>query len=316
MSENTRIVKDATCTFCGCVCDDMDLTVEEQPHHQGQERLRAGQGLVQGSRDRDRPVASSRAAKPALRRGDRGGRADPGQGALSDHLRPVRHDLRGAARGGRDRRLDRRHHRHHDVGLPRALGHGVPGRRRSRLARWARSSNRADLIMFWGGNPAECHPRHFTNYSLMPKGMFLPNGRKDRTVVLVDVRRTPSAPAADIFIQIKPRQRFRGALGAAGAGQGPSAIDPAIEADDRRAAGDAGRPDGAHEALPVRRALLRHGPDDDPRQALQQRGAARARRRPERSTPASSPSRSAATATSPAPTTSSPGRPAIRSAST
>ena len=28
MSENTKIVKDATCTFCGCVCDDMVLTVD------------------------------------------------------------------------------------------------------------------------------------------------------------------------------------------------------------------------------------------------------------------------------------------------
>ncbi len=28
MESETRIVKDATCTFCGCVCDDMELTVE------------------------------------------------------------------------------------------------------------------------------------------------------------------------------------------------------------------------------------------------------------------------------------------------
>ena len=28
MSENTKIVKNATCTFCGCVCDDMELTVD------------------------------------------------------------------------------------------------------------------------------------------------------------------------------------------------------------------------------------------------------------------------------------------------
>jgi formylmethanofuran dehydrogenase subunit B len=62
--------------------------------------------------------------------------------------------------------------------------------------------------MFWGSNPAESHPRHFTKYSLMPKGMFLPNGRKDRTCVLVDVRKTKSAKAADIFIQIKPKRDF------------------------------------------------------------------------------------------------------------
>jgi formylmethanofuran dehydrogenase subunit B len=28
MSENTRLVENATCTFCGCVCDDMNLTVD------------------------------------------------------------------------------------------------------------------------------------------------------------------------------------------------------------------------------------------------------------------------------------------------
>ena len=70
--------------------------------------------------------------------------------------------------------------------------------------------NRGDLIMFWGSNPAESHPRHFTKYSLMPKGMFVPNGRKDRTCVVVDVRKTKSAKAADIFVQIKPRCDFEG----------------------------------------------------------------------------------------------------------
>ena len=68
--------------------------------------------------------------------------------------------------------------------------------------------NRADLIVYWGGNPAECHPRHFTKYSLMPKGKFVPNGRKDRTMILVDIRETPSAKAADIFLQVRPARDF------------------------------------------------------------------------------------------------------------
>jgi formylmethanofuran dehydrogenase subunit B len=68
--------------------------------------------------------------------------------------------------------------------------------------------NRADLIVYWGGNPAECHPRHFTKYSLTPRGRFVPNGRKDRTMVLVDIRETPSAKAADIFLQVRPAMDF------------------------------------------------------------------------------------------------------------
>jgi formylmethanofuran dehydrogenase subunit B len=68
--------------------------------------------------------------------------------------------------------------------------------------------NRADLIVYWGGNPAECHPRHFTKYTIMQKGKYTPNGRKDRTMVLVDIRETPSAKAADIFLQVRPTKDF------------------------------------------------------------------------------------------------------------
>ena len=68
--------------------------------------------------------------------------------------------------------------------------------------------NRADFIVYWGGNPAECHPRHFTKYTLTQKGKFVPNGRKGRTMVLVDIRETPSAKASDIFLQIRPGKDF------------------------------------------------------------------------------------------------------------
>jgi formylmethanofuran dehydrogenase subunit B len=68
--------------------------------------------------------------------------------------------------------------------------------------------NRADFIVYWGGNPAECHPRHFTKYTLTQKGKFVPEGRKGRTMVLVDIRETPSAKAADIFLQIRPGRDF------------------------------------------------------------------------------------------------------------
>src|SRR4029453_2495544 len=68
--------------------------------------------------------------------------------------------------------------------------------------------NRADFIIYWGGNPAECHPRHFSKYTLTPKGKFVPEGRKGRTMVLVDIRETPSVKAADIFLQIRPGKDF------------------------------------------------------------------------------------------------------------
>ena len=45
-------------------------------------------------------------------------------------------------------------------------------------------------------------------YAVTAKGKFTPHGRKDRTVVLVDVRKTPSARAADIFLRVMPGKDF------------------------------------------------------------------------------------------------------------
>ncbi len=68
--------------------------------------------------------------------------------------------------------------------------------------------NRADLVIFWGCNPRESHQRHISRYSSAAKGLFTEAGRKDRTVVAVDIRPTPTTSAADEFIQVEPGTTF------------------------------------------------------------------------------------------------------------
>ena len=67
--------------------------------------------------------------------------------------------------------------------------------------------NRADLVIFWGCNPIEAHNRHLTRYSGTVKGRFI-QGREDRTIVVVDVRRTRTAKAADLFLQVEPGRDY------------------------------------------------------------------------------------------------------------
>jgi formylmethanofuran dehydrogenase subunit B len=68
--------------------------------------------------------------------------------------------------------------------------------------------NRADLIVFWGSNPTEAHLRHIIRYSVMPKGMYTPEGRKSRYVVAVDVRETRMTRVADEFLKVEPGKDF------------------------------------------------------------------------------------------------------------
>ena len=62
--------------------------------------------------------------------------------------------------------------------------------------------NRADLVIFWGADPAESHPRHFERYSVDAKGLFIPRGRADRHVIVIDSEVTATSRLADTFIRI------------------------------------------------------------------------------------------------------------------
>ncbi|MBA4188219.1 MAG: formylmethanofuran dehydrogenase subunit B [Planctomycetaceae bacterium] len=62
--------------------------------------------------------------------------------------------------------------------------------------------NRADLVIFWGSDPVRTHPRHLERYSLEPKGRWMPNGRADRFLVVVDEEETETAKLADLFIKV------------------------------------------------------------------------------------------------------------------
>ena len=89
--------------------------------------------------------------------------------------------------------------------------------------------NRADLVVFWGCNPVDSHPRHFERYSVDALGEFIPRGRADRTIVVADVQPTATSRVADIFVQIEPERDFEALWTLRGLLQG-SAYQPDAQA--------------------------------------------------------------------------------------
>lgn len=67
--------------------------------------------------------------------------------------------------------------------------------------------NRADLIVYWGCNPLLSHPRHMSRYTMGAKGRFRKT-RDDRVLIVVDVRKTYTARVADYFIQAEPNKDY------------------------------------------------------------------------------------------------------------
>jgi formylmethanofuran dehydrogenase subunit B len=206
MSE-LKVVTDATCTFCGCVCDDMELTVEGRKITKAKNACVLGKAWFLNHSVEERSAATIE-GKPASMEDaiDRAARI------LAGARYPIVYGLSDTTCEAQRVAVAIADRIGGCVDTTTSVCHGPSGMAFQGVGEVTCSlgevKNRADLVIFWGSNPAESHPRHWGRYSTMPKGLFVPNGRKDRTVVLVDVRKSKSAPAADIFLQIKPRKDF------------------------------------------------------------------------------------------------------------
>jgi len=204
-----KVVEDATCTFCGCVCDDIDLTVEDNKIVAAKRACVLGKAWFFNHEIEDRPSCLIRGKAAELSAG-----IEEAARILTEARYPLIYGLSDTTSESQRVAVGIADWVGANVDTTTSVCHGPSGMAFQGVGEVTCSlgevRNRGDLIIFWGSNPAESHPRHFTKYSLMPKGMFLPNGRKDRTCVIVDVRQTKSVKAADIFIQVKPRKDFEG----------------------------------------------------------------------------------------------------------
>ena len=66
--------------------------------------------------------------------------------------------------------------------------------------------NRADLIVFWGVDPAQGYPRYGSRYAPQPSGVHVPGGRTDRHVVAVDIGTAKGPEDANLRLQVAPEQ--------------------------------------------------------------------------------------------------------------
>jgi formylmethanofuran dehydrogenase subunit B len=202
-----RVVENATCTFCGCVCDDITLVVEGDRITKAKNACVLGAAWFLNHHPESRPVCTIEGRPTSLEEG-----IEYAAEILVGAVYPVVYGLSDTtceAQRVACRIADR-------LGAcldtTTSVCHGPSGMAFQAVGEvtctLGEMKQRADLVIFWGCNPAESHPRHFTRYSIMPKGFLVPRGRKDRTVVVVDVRKTKTAEAADLFLRIRPRRDF------------------------------------------------------------------------------------------------------------
>ncbi|MCD6243657.1 MAG: formylmethanofuran dehydrogenase subunit B [Thermoproteota archaeon] len=86
---------------------------------------------------------------------------------------------------------------------PTALGAQDVGTARSTLGI---IRHKADYIVIWGSNPSASHQNHFSLW-IFSRGKWI-KGRKNRKVVVIDVRETPAARLADELVRVEPGKDY------------------------------------------------------------------------------------------------------------
>jgi len=203
------VENDVACTVCGCVCDDLTLHF----HDQKLERVERACSLAEPWFEAMRHSAP--ATSIAAIQGQPASYQDAisaAAGLLSRSHAPLIYGLSRSSSPGQRAAVELADRLGASIDTTASICHGpsimaiqVVGESTCTLGEVA---DRADLVVFWGANPAVSHPRHFERYSLAPQSDVLPRGRSDRRAILIDSVAHETAAFVDDFVEVPEGQHF------------------------------------------------------------------------------------------------------------
>ncbi|MBD3206752.1 formylmethanofuran dehydrogenase subunit B [Candidatus Bathyarchaeota archaeon] len=202
-----EVINDVVCPFCGCLCDDLEVSIEEN-------HISKIKNACAISRSKFLNHNKNRLTSPTI-----DGQVvslDQALDAVIDVLttsrRPLVYGLSSTECEAIGKAIEIAERTGGVIDNTSSVCHGPTilalqqvGESKTTLGE---VKNRCDLVIFWGCNPTQAHLRHLLRYSGIPKGLFTPEGRKNRFIVAVDIRETATTKMADKFVKIKPNRDF------------------------------------------------------------------------------------------------------------
>jgi formylmethanofuran dehydrogenase subunit B len=199
---------DVACTVCGCVCDDLELTVADGRITDVERACRLAEPWFAALADAPAPPPARIDGRPA----SFDEAVERAAAILAASRAPLVWGLSRSSTAGQRAAVRLAERLGATIDTTASVCHGPSimaiqevGESTSSLGE---VRNRADLVVFWGANPVESHPRHFERYSVDARGLFVPGGRADRSVVVVDSKPTATSAASDLFVRVPPRGDF------------------------------------------------------------------------------------------------------------
>ena len=198
-------IEDVVCSFCGCLCDDLVVEVE------GTRVISVEHGCTLAS---EKFLGDHRLKTPIRRDGNSWTKISYDEAIaetaeiLLDADRPLLYGWSGTFGEAQSvgvhlaeilgAVIDNTSTVCHGPSILAIQEVGHPG------CTLGQVKNRADVVVYWGANPVDAHPRHMSRYTTYCDGFFRKDAFKDRKVIVVDVRDTESSILADEFVKVNP----------------------------------------------------------------------------------------------------------------
>jgi formylmethanofuran dehydrogenase subunit B len=202
-----HVVDHFACTVCGCVCDDLRLTVSGDRIVRAEKACVLAEPWLLGQNAEPASIAEIESQpvpmEQAIVRASR---------ILREARYPLIYGLSRSSTEGQRAAFALVESLGATIDTTASLCHAPSVMAQQQVGKVTGTlgevRNRADLVVFWGSDPVKTHPRHWERYSVEPTGRFIPHGRRNRFVVVADTARTASADEADLFIPIESGRHF------------------------------------------------------------------------------------------------------------
>lgn len=203
----TQTYSDVACTVCGCVCDDLIVEVADGCVIPRRGACALAEPWFRGLNEHP-PQATTIGGSPATFDAAVAHAVE----ILSTSRNPLIYGLSRSSTPGQRAAVALAERLRGNIDTTASVCHGPSIMAIQQVGESTCSlgevKTRADLVIFWGANPVESHPRHLERYSAEPASQFLPGGRADRTLVVVDAKPTATSAVADLFVQVSPERDF------------------------------------------------------------------------------------------------------------
>ncbi len=211
------VITDALCPFCGCLCDDITVVVEDNKIIEAKHACMLGSAKILGHcRLGGTTIETHHTIKEPMIRENK--KADFREVSYDEAIneaaeilvkskRPLLYGWASASCEVHKKGILLAEELGAIIDNTASVCHGPTGlavhEKGAPSATLGQIKNRADVIVFWGCNPVQAHPRHMGRYSTFAKGFFSEKGRKGRKIIVVDVRKTDTANIADEYVEVQ-----------------------------------------------------------------------------------------------------------------